>query len=40
MGARLWVLEGGKPGDTSQLLNVAERLSVPFERRRLVPKAR
>ena len=40
MGARLWVLEGGKPGDTSQLLNLAERLSVPFERRRLVPKAR
>jgi mitochondrial fission protein ELM1 len=40
MGARLWVLEGGKPGDTTQLLNLAERLSVPFERRRLVPKAR
>jgi uncharacterized protein len=40
MGARLWVLEGGKPGDTTQLLNLAARLSVPFERRRLVPKAR
>ena len=39
MGARLWVLEG-EAGDTTQLLNLAERLSVPFERRRLVPKAR
>ena len=24
MAARLWVLEGGKPGDTTQLLNLAE----------------
>ena len=40
MTAPVWVLEGGKPGDTQQLLNIADRLSVPYLRRRLVPKPR
>jgi len=38
--APVWLLEGGKPGDTQQLLNIADRLSVPYLRRRLVPKTR
>ena len=40
MTAPVWLLEGGKPGDTQQLLNIADRLSVPYLRRRLVPKPR
>lgn len=33
---RIWVMSGGRPGDDSQALALAEELRLPFETRRLI----
>jgi mitochondrial fission protein ELM1 len=36
---RIWLVLGDKPGDNAQVEIVAEALGLPFERRRVIPRA-
>ena len=36
---RIWLVLGDKPGDNAQVEIVAEAMGLPFERRRVIPRA-